>query len=62
MTFDENRATADQLLREAARIAALAAERDTQLTAADAERMTPDEIVAAKRQGRFDNLLRGETP
>lgn len=57
--IDETKATAAELLAEAGRIAALAAQRDTQLTAADAERMTPDEIVAAKRAGRFDDLLRG---
>lgn len=37
----------------------LLGEPPRQLTAADADRMTPEQIVAAKARGQFDDLLRG---
>jgi hypothetical protein len=57
--------TPDEMRAEAARLEALAAERETQLTQADVKRMYAerryDEIEQARQQGRLTHLLTNGT-
>jgi hypothetical protein len=53
--------TADELRAEAARLDALAADRDRQLGREDLATMTPEQIEAARARGQFADLLAGRT-
>jgi hypothetical protein len=53
--------TADELRAEAARLDALAADRDRQLGREDLKTMTPEQIEAARARGQFADLLAGRT-
>lgn len=58
--IDDTTASAEALLAEASRLAALAHARQTPIDRSTLKRMTPVEIVAAHAAGRLDHLLRGE--